>query len=100
MRLDFRAVESEVSFESDAFRLFYRRAQRHDVRLGQRSGMTPELVRPVETLLAAAGIDPAAVPQICVARTDEFSVVCQSPLRVCPQKGEMRPEQAAERGVM
>ena len=33
-------------------------------------------------------------------RTDEFSVVCRSPLRVCPWQGEMRPEQAAERGVV
>ena len=33
-------------------------------------------------------------------RTDGFSVVCRSPLRVCPQQGEMRPEQAAEKGVV
>lgn len=33
-------------------------------------------------------------------RTDEFSVACRSPLRVCPLQGEMRPEQAAEKGVV
>ena len=31
------------------------------------------------------------------ARTDEFSGVCRSPLRVCPQQGEMRPVQAARK---
>jgi hypothetical protein len=33
------------------------------------------------------------------AEADEFSVVCQSLLHMCPWQGE-RPEQAAEKGVV
>ena len=68
---------------------------------GQRHGSFRRTGTQLGATVGCASVrDDARRSEAGSGRTDEFSVVCRSPLRVCPQQGEMRPEQAAEKGVV